>query len=129
MQEKLPWCCALTLQMAHRQVELTIVEQQQFLTHTLYDRAWQKKLNAVVKDQQQRAEIYACLWLLINEESCEKFYEMEKRFLAYWRDKQPKFIAYYEAEYSPRTGIIIPCRWRLFSACITALSCTVAAIQ
>ena len=41
----------------------------------VYFRAWQRKLNALVKDLQQRAHMYACLWMLINEESKEKFYE------------------------------------------------------
>ena len=72
----------------------------------VYFRAWQRKLNALVKDLQQRAHMYACLWMLINEESKEKFYERLHIFISYWCEKQPKFIEYFEAEYTPRTGNI-----------------------
>jgi hypothetical protein len=68
------------------------------------DRAWQRKLHALVNDQKQRAEMYACLCMLMNEEDSAIFYENQDVFLEYWREKQPKFIQYYEAEYVPRTA-------------------------
>ena len=68
-------------------------------------RSWQRKLNCLVKDMQQRAHIYACLWILVNEECADKFYEKQETFIAYWREKQPKFIQYYEMEYKPRAGM------------------------
>ena len=58
----------------------------------LGNRAWQKKLNALVKDPRQKAELYARLWVMMNEETSEKFKEREWMFVSYWKDKQPSFI-------------------------------------
>ena len=47
-------------------------------------RAWQKKLHAYVKGPGQKAEIYACLWTMINEKDVDKCKENEKLFTTYW---------------------------------------------
>lgn len=52
----------------------------------------------------ERAEIYACLCVLMNEGDRQKFNEGQILFLEYWREKQAGFIKYYESEYAPRSG-------------------------
>ena len=68
-------------------------------------RAWQRKLHALVKDPQNKAEIYACLWMLLNEDSVEKFEENQSLFIQYWSDKQHKFTEYNRSQYSQRASI------------------------
>ncbi len=46
-----------------------------------------------MKDPQEKAELYACLWMMMNEETPEKFKEREELFVSYWIEKQPTFIA------------------------------------
>ncbi len=70
----------------------------------LVNRAWQKKLNALVNDPQQKAELYACLWVMMHEETSDNFKERERVFVSYWKDKQPSFVQYYQQEYSSRPG-------------------------
>lgn len=67
-------------------------------------RAWQRQLHALVKDPQQKAEIYGCLWMLLNEDNPVQFQEKEQLFLSYWADKQPNVVQYYQKEYSKRAG-------------------------
>ena len=67
-------------------------------------RAWQRKLNSIVKCQQHRAELYACLRMLMTEETQEKFVEHEKTFFEYWESREPQFVTYYKQEYSQRAG-------------------------
>ena len=59
-----------------------------------------------MKDPEQKANIYACLWTLVNEQDEEKFKENEETFTKYWSTRQPKFIEYYNSEYRPRAGKI-----------------------
>ena len=58
----------------------------------------------MVKDPEQKANIYACFWTLINEQDAEKFKENEKIFATYWSTRQPMFTEYYNNEYRPRAG-------------------------
>ena len=39
-------------------------------------RAWQRKLHHLVQNEEHRAEIYSCLWMLISEQEKKKFHEM-----------------------------------------------------
>ncbi|XP_065916328.1 uncharacterized protein [Dysidea avara] len=66
------------------------------------DRAWQRKLKALVKDSEQKANLYACLWILMNEEDSDTFKDKEETFTTYWSTRQPKFIEYYNNEYRSR---------------------------
>ena len=75
--------------------------------HILELRAWQKKLHALVKDSQMRAEVYACLWMLMNEEYVERFLERQQLFISYWTGQLPRFIEYYENTYRSRAGTYI----------------------
>ena len=67
-------------------------------------RAWQRKLYGVVKNKENRAQMYACLSLLISEQDVETFIKKEKMFISYWGAKEPEFTEYYEKEYSNRAG-------------------------
>ena len=49
--------------------------------------------------------MYACLWMLIAEQDKHKFQELQELFVNYWEAKETQFIAYYQKEYSNRTGI------------------------
>ena len=60
-----------------------------------------------MKDPEQKANIYACLWTLINEQDAEKFKEKEKTFATYWSTRQAKFTEYYNSEYRPRAGEVV----------------------
>ena len=71
---------------------------------TFLYRAWQRKLYNLVQKEEHRAEMYACLWMLIAEQDKHKFQELQDLFLNYWEDKETQLIAYYQKEYSNRTG-------------------------
>ena len=73
------------------------------------NRAWQRKLNALVKDPEQKANMYACLWTLMNEEDSDTFKDKEKTFAEYWSTRESKFIEYYNSEYRPRAGTHLSC--------------------
>ena len=75
-----------------------------FNSYYLTYRAWQKKLHALVKTSEHKAEIYSCLWMLLHEADEEAFREKGEMFVAYWKDKEPKFVEYYKKEYSHRPG-------------------------
>ena len=47
--------------------------------HTIY-RAWQRKLYSLVSDTENRAQIYACLWLLISDTDVKNFLKNENNF-------------------------------------------------
>ena len=49
--------------------------------------------------------MYACLWMLIAEQDKHKFQELQELFVNYWEAKETQFIAYYQKEYSNRTGM------------------------
>ena len=68
-------------------------------------RAWQRKLHNLVQNEKHQAEMYSCLWMLIAEQERDKFHEMQDLFVKYWQDKEPKFVAYYNNEYSNRVGV------------------------
>ena len=70
-------------------------------------RAWQRKLKALVKDSEQKANLYACLWILMNEEDSDTFKDKEETFTTYWSTRQPKFIEYYNNEYRSRAGTVM----------------------
>ena len=74
------------------------------LIYSLTTRAWQRKLHALVKDPEQKANIYACLWIMINEQDVDKFKENESTFIDYWSSRQKKFIEYYQSEYKTKAG-------------------------
>ena len=58
----------------------------------------------MVKDPEQKANIYACLWTMINEQDVDKFKENESTFIDYWSSRQKKFIEYYQSEYKTKAG-------------------------
>ena len=68
-------------------------------------RAWQRKLHSVVSNSESRAELYACLWLLISEREVDKFLKNENNFLSYWNEKEEQFVKYYTEEYKDRAGM------------------------
>ena len=57
-------------------------------------RAWQRKLHNLVSKDEHRAEMYACLWMLIAEQDKHKFQELQELFVNYWEAKETQFIAY-----------------------------------
>ena len=73
----------------------------------LNHRAWQRKLYHLVRKEEHRAEMYACLWMLIAEQDINKFLELQCLFVSYWEEKEHQFLTYYLKEYSNRTGIHI----------------------
>jgi len=58
-----------------------------------------------VSNNENRAELYACLWLLISEKDTEKFIKNENSFLSYWDKREEQFVKYYKEEYKGRAGI------------------------
>ena len=74
--------------------------------HTIY-RAWQRKLHSTVSNNENRAEIYACLWMLISEKDDNKFLKNENSFLSYWNDREEQFVKYYKEEYKDRAGMYV----------------------
>ena len=66
--------------------------------NTIY-RAWQRKLYSIVSDTENRAQIYACLWLLISDTDVKNFLKNENNFLSYWSKREEQFVKYYVEEY------------------------------
>ena len=75
------------------------------LNKTSLSRAWQRKVHSVVQNLEHKAEIYACLCLLIVEPEEHKFREHLQLFMQYWQDQKPAFISYFHDYYSKRVGI------------------------
>ena len=67
-------------------------------------RAWQRKLHSVVKNDESRAQMYACLSMLISEQDVATFLTNQEMFISYWQDREPEFTQYYQKEYSDRAG-------------------------
>ena len=55
----------------------------------------------MVKNKENRPQMYACSSLLISEQDMETFIKKQKMFISYWEAKEPE---YYEKEYSNRAG-------------------------
>jgi len=70
-------------------------------------RAWQRKLYAVVQDADNRAELYKYLWLLMTSSDPPVFQQHLHDFLVTWKDKEPKFMEYFQSTYVSRAGICI----------------------
>lgn len=70
-------------------------------------RAWQRKLYSEVKNDENRAQMYACLSLLISEQDVATFLKNQEMFTTYWQTREPGFIKYYEKEYSNRAGMVV----------------------
>ena len=73
--------------------------------HTTLCGAWQRKLYNLVQKEEHQAEMYACLWMLIAEQDKHKFQELQELFVDYWKPMETQFVAYYQKEYSNRTGM------------------------
>ena len=56
---------------------------------------------------ENRAEIYACLWLLISEKDDNKFLKNENSSISYWNDMEEQFVKYYKEEYKDRAGMYV----------------------
>ena len=67
-------------------------------------RAWQRKLHNTVTDNEHRVQIYACLWMLINEQDVNSFIQKQETFLSYWQEKEAQFVNYFKEEYQDRAG-------------------------
>jgi len=70
-------------------------------------RAWQRKLYAVVQDADNGAELYKYLWLLMTSSDLPVFQQHLHDFLVTWKDKEPKFMEYFQSTYVSRAGICI----------------------
>lgn len=57
-----------------------------------------------VKDDQHKAEIYKCLWLLLTEKDPDIFQKELETFISLWQEREPKFISYFQTYYTKRTG-------------------------
>lgn len=58
-----------------------------------------------MKDKQNQAELYACLWMLVSEEDKSQFLCNQDIFLSYWQEREPEFVSYYQKEYMNRAGV------------------------
>ncbi len=67
-------------------------------------RAWQKRLHALVKNEDHRAEIYKFLLILMTEEDIAVLTTNIDLFMDFWEPQQPKFVAYFREFYANRTG-------------------------
>jgi len=70
----------------------------------LHFRAWQRKLHAIVKNPEQKANV--CGYYLMREMQT-RFIATETTFVTYWSTWQLKFIEYYNSEYHQRPGKLI----------------------
>ena len=69
-------------------------------------RAWERKLHALVNDNTQKAQLYACLWYLMSGQSIEKFEENIEKFVLYWENRESAFMKYFKDTYLDRKGIM-----------------------
>ena len=66
------------------------------------DRSWRRKLNEVLKDKEQQAEVYAALKNLQNETTESAFRRSLQQFLAWLKGISPPMASYFEKEYASR---------------------------
>ena len=60
-----------------------------------------------MKNDENRAQMCACLSLLISEQDVATFLNNQEMFTTYWEAREPEFINYYEKEYSNRAGMVV----------------------
>ena len=60
-----------------------------------------------MKNDENRAQMYACLSLLISEQDAATFLKNQEILTTYWQAREPEFIKHYEKEYSNRTGMVV----------------------
>ena len=73
--------------------------------HLLKNRAWQRKLYALVQDSINREELYKCLHMLLTTTEESTFSELLGKFIVSWRSKEPSFVDYFKTSYAGRPGI------------------------
>ena len=59
---------------------------------------------AGVKNPQHQLEIYHSLYVLMEEQSEDKFKQEMAAFISLWEVKEPKFIQYFTKTYALRAG-------------------------
>ena len=57
-----------------------------------------------VQNGDNRKELYQALWLLIASPDPEKFHQHLQQILCTWKDKEPRFIEYFQSAYTNRVG-------------------------
>ena len=85
-------------------IQLWFVVAKVWLLYMHNTRAWQKKLYSLVQDPDSRTNLYQYLCLLISCSDPAKFREDLQDLLCVWRDREPKFIEYFQAAYANRAG-------------------------
>ena len=78
----------------------TITVHASFLSYYFVQlaRAWQRKLYNLVRKEEHRVEMYACLWMIIAEQDKHKFQELQELFVDYWKAMETQFVAYCQKE-------------------------------
>ena len=59
----------------------------------------------LVQNADSRTELYECLWLLISIPDPEEFCKHLQWLLATWKEREPKFIEYFQSAYANRAGL------------------------
>ena len=65
----------------------------------------QRKLYSLVQNADSRTELYQYLWLLISSPDPEEFCKHLQWLLATWKERESKFIEYFQSAYANRAGM------------------------
>jgi len=76
--------------------------QSCFAFGTWSDRSWRRKLNEVMKDTEEQAEVYAALKNFQNELNESKFRRSLQQFLDWVKGTSQPLAAYFENEFASR---------------------------
>ena len=67
------------------------------------DRAWKKAIHAHVLGDEQKAEVYHMLRVLLNETSITDFQVLLSQAMSYFEEKHPRFYEYMKTTYATRS--------------------------
>jgi len=84
-------------------------------------RAWQEKLNTLVRDEGHKAEIYKYLWMLMTEGDPTVFQNSLKAFQTFWTKTEADFMSYFNDYYAKRVGKQTKSHYTLYSKVIVSL--------
>ena len=59
----------------------------------------------VLTPADSRTKLYQYLWLLISSPDPEEFCKHLQWLLATWKEREPKFIVYFQSAYANRAGM------------------------
>ena len=60
----------------------------------------------MVQNGDNRTQLYQVLWLMILTPDPDQLHQYMQHLSTTWREKEPKFVEYFESAYANRAGII-----------------------